>query len=116
MPRRKPTETDAVDVETFAARLTNRQLHCRELGHVWATFTATVDHDARVFVRTLRCKSCHTERRQLLTLHGGIVSNTYRYAAGYQAKNVDGQVAGRKDVFRLESVLRFMHERERRAG
>jgi hypothetical protein len=38
------------------------------------------------------------------------VSNGYVYPDGYLAQNVEGVVSGRRDVFRLEAVLRTMDE------
>ena len=99
-----------VAVDTFAARLTDKALHCRELGHTWRPLVASWDASARAFDRRLRCSSCRTERIQILSAHGAVVSNHYRYPDGYLATNVDGGVAGRRDVFRLEAVLRTLDD------
>lgn len=112
--RRVPDEDPAtpVPVDTFAARLTDKWLRCRELGHQWRPLHATWEPESRTFHRALRCPSCHTERRQVLNSHGGVVSNGYVYADGYLATNVEGAVSGRRDVFRLEAVIRTMEPTE----
>jgi hypothetical protein len=100
--------------DSFAGRLTDKQLHCRELGHVWRPFTASYEPDARAYVRTLRCSSCRTERHQVLDSSGHVISNGYSYPNGYLAANVAPGLT--RDTFRLEAVMRFLHERERRLG
>jgi hypothetical protein len=100
--------TEPVPVETFAARLTDKALRCRELGHQWRPLVATWEPESRTFHRALRCPSCRSERRQVLNAHGGVVSNTYVYPDGYLATHVEGAVSGRRDVFRLEAVIRTM--------
>lgn len=102
-------DTGPVPVDTFAARLTDRVLRCRELGHQWRPLVARWEPESRSFHRALRCPSCHTERRQVLSAHGAVVSNAYVYPKGYLATNVDGIVGGR-DVFRLEAVIRTLDE------
>lgn len=115
MPRRHlqrvPNDaTEPVPVDTFAARLSDRVLRCRELGHQWRPLVATWEPESRTFHRAMRCPSCHTERRQTLNAHGGIVSNAYVYPDGYLAKNVEGSLTGRRDVYRLEAVIRTMDD------
>lgn len=101
-----------IPVDTFAARLTDKVLRCRELGHQWRPLVATWEPDSRTFHRALRCPSCHTERRQVLNAHGGVVSNGYVYPAGYLATNVEGGHGGARDVYRLEAVVRTMDASE----
>lgn len=103
---------DPIPVDTFAARLSDKALHCRELGHTWRPLVAAWEPESRSFHRALRCSSCRTERRQVLTAHGGVVSNRYVYPEGYLANHVEGGVSGRRDVFRLESVLRTLDPSE----
>ena len=109
--------SDVVSVETFAAGLNNRVLACRELHHLWVPWTVEVIHagsgrhrSLRVggYVRTMKCRQCTTLRRQILDSHGGIVSNSYRYADGYLASNVESGVS--RDVFRLEALTRFIEQ------
>lgn len=101
--------SDAVSVETFAASLPARYLECRELGHHWRAWNASWDAAARAWDRTLRCSRCKTERSQLLNELGHVLSNHYRYADGYQAKNVESAVRISRDVFRLESLTRYLN-------
>lgn len=108
-----PSETVTPDV--FAARLTDAALHCRELGHTWRPMTARWEPESRSFHRRLRCSKCRTERVQLLSSRGHVVSNHYVYPDGYLAKNVEGGLTGRRDVYRLEAVIRSLDESEIRA-
>ena len=108
-------DTAPIAVDTFAARLTDKVLRCRELGHQWRPLNASWEPESRSFHRSLRCPSCHTERRQVLNAHGGVVSNGYVYPAGYLATHVEGSLSGRRDVFRLEAVIRTMDPTEIRA-
>lgn len=96
-----------VSVETFAAGLSARMLHCRELGHNWAPLTATWDPSARAYDRRLRCKMCRSIRKQVLDSSGHPLRNGYEYADGYLASNVEKGTLSR-DVFRLEAVTRFL--------
>jgi hypothetical protein len=97
------------DAETFAAGLSARLLHCRELGHEWRDHTVTFDRRDRTFERSLKCRSCHTIRRQILSTGGHVLGNSYNYADGYLSTDVlnrDG--LNSRDVFRLESLNRLM--------
>lgn len=112
-------EPAAVSVETFAHGLSDKQLQCRELGHTWVQWSVQVITERRRvggYERTMRCRACRTERRQLLDSGGHVVSNGYRYADGYLAANV--QKGFTRDTFRLESVTRWLerHDDTRKAG
>jgi hypothetical protein len=107
--------TEHVTVDVFAARLTDKALHCRELGHTWRPMVARWEPDSRSFHRRLRCGTCRTERVQVLNQRGGVVSNHYVYPEGYLATNVEGGMTGRRDVFRLEAVIRSLDDSEIRA-
>lgn len=103
------TDEPQVTVERFAAGLNNRQLACRELGHVWVPWTVEViESHRRVggYVRTMKCRQCKSERRQVLDSRGGVVSNGYAYVDGYLARNVEPGFT--RDAFRLESVVRWV--------
>lgn len=97
-------------LEGFVHGLTEGYLACRELGHQWQPFTATYDETARVIDRRLRCRRCKTQRSQLITMAGHVISNHYKYAEGYQAKNVEKGVRYSRDLFRLEAVTRFLEK------
>ena len=101
----KPTP---VSVETFAANLGDRVLHCRELGHVWRPLTVRWDAKARAYDRRLRCSSCRTVRVQVITGKGHVLSNRYEYATGYLAVGVEvGR--GNRDTFRAEALNRALN-------
>ncbi len=95
-----------VSPETFAKGLPSRQLHCRELGHVWRDFTVQWDPAGRCYLRNLRCSSCHCVRHQVIDGSGTALKNSYSYPEGYLAKNVDERVD--RSVFRIEAITRFL--------
>lgn len=104
---------DAITVETFAAELSDKQLACRELGHVWRPWAVEVVKDGRRlggYVRTFRCTQCKTERHQTLDSSGHVVQNGYRYADGYLADHV--QRGFTRDTFRLEAVTRWLERHQ----
>jgi hypothetical protein len=99
--------------ETFAAGLSDRILHCRELGHNWRPNTVTYDRKSRSYDRTLRCTNCRTVRHQVLDSSGDVVRNGYTYPDGYLAHDIERGSYSRA-VFRLESVVRSITPREER--
>jgi hypothetical protein len=107
----KPSTTPPpMTAAEFAANLSNRFLHCRELGHTWRAHTVSWDAEARAYDRRLRCSGCHTIRIQLLDAYGHVVANRYQYPDNYLAHR-DGQVGalgGARDAFRLEAITRFL--------
>jgi len=70
--------------------------------------------ESHTFHRRLRCSSCRTERVQLLNQRGHVITNHYVYPEGYLAKNVEG-MAGNRDTFRLEAVIRTLNDSDIRA-
>lgn len=108
--------SDVLSVESFAASLNNRVLACRELHHLWVPWTVEVIHAGNAkslrvggYVRTMKCRQCKTLRRQILDSLGNIVSNSYRYADGYLASNVEHGTVSR-NAFRLEALTRFIEQ------
>lgn len=99
-------EQTAISVDTFASSLSDRVLHCRELGHSWRALTARWDPESQSYDRRLRCSQCRTVRVQLLTERGHVISNRYIYADGYLATNVDGR--NDRDVFRRVALERLL--------
>lgn len=101
---------ELVSPERFAHGLTDKQLHCRELGHNWRPLAASYDTQARVFDRRLRCPTCRTERVQVLSRRGEVVSNRYVYPKGYLAQQLDEHpgISSMRATFRLEAVHRFL--------
>lgn len=102
------TKIEPIAVDTFAAGLSNSFLACRELGHMWKPWRAEWSGELRAYERELRCSRCKTFRRQLVNDQGHVLSNNYRYADGYQAKNVENVVRVSRDVFRLEALTRYL--------
>lgn len=94
----------------FAEGLSDKALHCRELGHNWRPLTAVWDRTAGVFDRRLRCPTCRTERVQILSKRGEVVSNRYVYPKGYLAQSLSDHpgVSAMRATFRLEAVQRFL--------
>lgn len=109
------TPAEPVTADVFASRLSDKALHCRELGHTWRPLSASWEAESQSFHRRLRCSSCRTERRQVLSARGHVISNGYVYPDGYLATNVEG-MTGARDLFRLEAVLRVLPETEIRAA
>jgi hypothetical protein len=101
-------DPDIRDASSFAQSLTDKALHCRELGHEWRDHTVAFDQKARVFDRALRCRSCGTIRRQILDRRGHVIRNGYQYADGYLASKVLNRTDLSRDVFRLEALTRWM--------
>lgn len=102
--------TDEVSPADFAAGMSERQLHCRELGHNWRPLAATWDKKARVFDRSLRCAGCRTIRKQVLSGEGMVIGNHYVYPPGYLAQHLNDHpgVSAMRATFRLEAVTRFL--------
>lgn len=101
--------------DTFAAALSARFLHCRELGHDWRPNTASYNRREKTYDRTITCRSCRTDRHQVLDRTGSVLANSYTYPDGYLAKDVEPGTLSR-DVFRLEAVQRQLHLSERRVS
>jgi hypothetical protein len=116
--RARREEPDLRDAPSFAQSLSDKQLHCRELGHEWRDHTVTWDQAASVFDRALRCRSCGTIRRQVLDRRGHVLRNGYTYADGYLAAKVQNRDGlNNRDVFRLEALTRWLeHNQAPKAG
>lgn len=115
MGTRVESPEQTVTVDAFAHGLTDKQLACRELGHVWVQWDVEVIREGRRlggYSRVMRCRQCRSERRQVLDSTGSVVSNGYRYANGYLADKV--QRGFTRDVFRLESVARWLDSHQAR--
>lgn len=96
------------DAATFAASLSAKALHCRELGHEWRDHTVRWDRKARCYERSLICRSCRTIRRQVLDSNAHVITNAYTYPEGYLATNVEVRAGLSRDVFRLEALTRWL--------
>lgn len=98
------TRADTITADRFASQLSDRLLHCRELGHTWRPWGAADEPEHRCYVRTTRCSQCRTERHWVIDYRGHVVSSHYTYPKGYLATNV--QPGYSRDTFRLEAIHR----------
>ena len=106
-----PSKDTSKSAHDFVGDLSDRLLHCRELGHTWKPLTVSWDRASKSYDRRLRCPSCRTVRVQILTNSGHVVSNRYVYPEGYLAKNVEVQTLSR-DLYRMEAITRFLQATE----
>src|SRR5262245_10436346 len=101
------------EVRDFAHGLSESALQCRELGHLWRPYTASFSTHEGVYHRSLRCSRCRTERVQVLSDKGTVLSNGYVYPDGYLHAGM-GRIAGdARDVLRLESLQRSVNKPQR---
>lgn len=114
--RRAAKDPNIRDVPAFAQGLSDKQLHCRELGHEWRHHTAEYDRKARVYDRALRCRNCGTVRRQVLDQRGHVLRNGYTYPEGYLTTKVQNREGLSRDVFRLEALSRIIEQTATKAG
>jgi hypothetical protein len=104
------------DATEFAQGLADKYLHCRELGHVWKDNTVQWDPKAKAYDRSLVCRNCGMIRRQVLNRGGHVLSNSYKYPPGYLATDVQDRTSLSRDVFRLESITRWLDRNTAKAG
>jgi len=112
--RRAPDSDLVLSVEEFAENLPDRYLNCRELGHVWKSWTVEFDESSHSYLRQLRCSGCKSLRKQLLDRHAGVIKNSYDYSPGYLAKNVEKGVSLHRSAFRLEAIVRTLSKQQMR--
>jgi hypothetical protein len=94
--------------EQFARELPDEFLQCRELAHVWVSWSATWSEHTHEYRRVLRCSRCLTEREQRIDASGSLVGGGYHYAEGYSTPGL-GRIAGEaRDALRLASLTRSM--------
>lgn len=62
-------------------------LDCRAMTHNWRRTKLSKDTRAKLWVQTLTCQRCLTERVITLTLTGAIVSSHYAYSENYLLKS-----------------------------
>lgn len=104
-------ERRVLTAHDFVGDLSDKLLHCRELGHTWKPLTVSWDQASASYDRRLRCPSCRTVRIQVLTTSGHVVTNRYVYPDGYLAKDVEARQLHR-DLFRMEAITRFLSHME----
>jgi len=108
------TATQTLTADSWAHRLPDRMLHCRELGHTWRPWGISEEAEAQCYVRTTRCSSCKTLRHWIIDYRGHVVSSHYTYPDGYLATNV--QPGFSRDPFRLEAIQRELARPRRQAS
>lgn len=107
--RRKPRRGDSVG--QWIQALPQGFIECRDLGHIWRPYRAWWDNDAKAYRRAMRCPRCFTERVQLLSASGAILSGHYVYAEGYSKPEGTGTLdADGRATLRLETTLRLVDE------
>lgn len=107
-------ETDLIPPDRFAHSLSDKVLHCRELGHTWRPWGASEERQAKCYIRTTRCSQCRTLRHWVIDYQGHVVSSHYSYPDGYLAKHVE-RAYGR-DHYRLEAIQRELGKPRRVAS
>jgi hypothetical protein len=100
--------TPAPDFGEWAHDLTASQLTCRDFGHAWRPLTARYGDEGTI-IRAQRCTRCRTEREQVLSLSGLILSGRYSYPDGYLAPAGIGRLTSSdRGVLRVESISRLI--------
>lgn len=106
--RRRPPPEYATpsSVEQFASTMPAEFVNCRGMtGHNWKPHDAKYIPKQKVHEAILRCVNCATRRIMVLDAVGRVLSNSYAYPDGYQAKGL-GRIAGDgRAVLRLASVI-----------
>jgi hypothetical protein len=96
------------DLHTWGSGLPDEFLLCRDIGHTWRPFRATINPDGTYYC-VMRCGRCRTERHRTLSHRGAILTNHYDYAEGYLAPaGTERMTTAGRDVLRLESVTRLL--------
>lgn len=63
-------------------------LLCRDLGHAWAPHDVKISRKYGEIHRVLQCRSCPTQRTQILEMDGSIKRSRYEYPEGYVLSGV----------------------------
>lgn len=105
-----------VDPDEVAGAFSDDYLACRDLGHAWRHERFdTAGADTYAYERTLKCRSCRTRRRDVVTAWGEVVRRHYDYADGYRLDGYGESYAFRRDDFRREVMRRAGLDGVRRA-
>lgn len=88
------------------ADLPDQFLPCREISHQWVPLSASWDDEARIYLRSLRCRICHTRKHQRLLPDGHIASSKMEYPDGYLVKGQGRMRTWQRDELRLRLVNR----------
>lgn len=107
--RRLRPSNDEPDADEWARTLPDSYLLCRDMGHIWRPYTARIVEGGRGYERTMRCSRCRTERQQMLSASGVVLSGHYSYQDGYKAPSSVGFLShDARSGLRLESTLRLI--------
>lgn len=99
----------AGEVAAWSRNLSEDFILCRDLGHLWRPLSARWSAEDSAYERTMRCGRCSTERHQLLSASGHVLSGNYAYTEGYTAPKGQGRLGTEgRDSLRLESILRLL--------
>lgn len=90
----------------FAHGLPDEFLSCRDFGHSWAGVRARWVPAERAWHRVMQCRRCQSERIQVLSQTGAILSGRYDYAEGYLTHGIGRLTGTDRDALRLESCVR----------
>ena len=63
-------------------------LLCRDLGHAWAPHDVKISRKFGEIHRILQCRSCPTQRTQILDMDGYAKRSRYEYPEGYVLRGV----------------------------
>jgi hypothetical protein len=107
---------DRSEVASFAQELSVNHLHCRELGHLWRPWVAQWAQEHEGYERALRCTRCRTERWQIISASGAVVSSHYVYPEGYIHLGLGRIVGEGRDALRLESLTRALTDTASKAS
>lgn len=70
----------AADIDELSGNF----LICRTFNHAWSISHRGRLAESGLWEFILRCRSCRTERTDIVTAKGHLVSRSYAYRAGYQ--------------------------------
>lgn len=105
-----PTATTAGrhELDRWAEDLPDDFLMCRDLGHVWRSYTARLTGES-TYERTMQCERCDTLRHQECSASGAVLGNSYSYESGYLAPRNSGRLTSAdRDGLRLSSLMRVI--------
>lgn len=93
------------EVSAWANDLSDRFLECRDMRHSWRRVSINVNADDTL-KRVRRCRTCKTERSEIVTQMGHVLSRTYSYPDGYQTHGIGRMAGDTLDAVRAVSIQR----------
>lgn len=103
--QRSPAVADPREVAKAAKQLSVEFVSCRAYGHNWRLARATKVTHGHIEV-WIDCPRCKTNRRELISRTGEVLSRSRDYAEGYLLHGL-GRITDRS-AFRRESVDRML--------